>query len=72
MFFPMSCTSTSSWDNEFFQAKKSIKDSRSVSKSKTGAKLVGFLRIPGEGVFLGNPKDSVWEDGGTLGNIRED
>ena len=28
--------------------------------------------VQGEGVFLGNPKDSVWEDGGTLGNIRED
>ena len=25
----------------------------------------------GEGMFLGNPKDSVWEDWGTLGNIRE-
>ena len=23
-------------------------------------------------MFLGNPKDSVWEDWGTLGNIRED
>ena len=23
-----------------------------------------------EGVFLGNPEDSVWEDWGTLGNIR--
>ena len=28
-------------------------------------------RVQGEGVFLGNPKDSVWEDWGTLGNIRE-
>ena len=24
----------------------------------------------GEGVFLGNPEDSVWEDWGTLGKIR--
>ena len=24
----------------------------------------------GEGVFLGNPEDSVWEDWGTLGNIH--
>ena len=33
--------------------------------------LKGFLRVPGcsrGGVFLGNPKDSVWEDWGTLGN----
>ena len=30
--------------------------------------VVGFLRVPG--VFLGNPKDSVWEDWGTLGKIR--
>ena len=33
--------------------------------------LVGFLRVPGvvqgEGVFLGNPKDSVWDDWGNLG-----
>ena len=28
--------------------------------------------ILAEGVFLGNPKDSVWEDWGTLGNIRND
>ena len=27
--------------------------------------------VQGEGVFLGNPKDSVWEDWGSLGNIRE-
>ena len=26
----------------------------------------------GRGVFLNNPKDSVWEDWGTLQNIRED
>ena len=35
----------------------------------------GFLRsggVEGERVFLGNPEDSVWEDWGTLGNIRED
>ena len=32
----------------------------------------GALSYQGEGVFLGNPKDSVWEDWGTLGNIRED
>ena len=35
--------------------------------------IVGFLRVPGVepregGVFLGNPKDSRWED---LGNLRE-
>ena len=29
-------------------------------------------RVRGEGVFLGNPKDSDWEDWGTLGNMRED
>ena len=38
--------------------------------------FLGFLRgwgVQGEGVFLGNPKDSVWEDfSGTLGNIRND
>ena len=28
--------------------------------------------VQGEGVFLGNPRDSVWEDWGTLGNIRND
>ena len=28
--------------------------------------------VQGEGVFLGNPKDSVWEDWGALGNIRND
>ena len=28
--------------------------------------------VQGEGVFLGNPKDSVWEDWGTFGKIRED
>ena len=38
--------------------------------------LVGFLRVKGgcvqgEGVLLGNPKDSVWEDWGTLGKIGE-
>ena len=36
--------------------------------------VIGFLRVPGVSkgrVFLGNPKDSVWEDWGTLGNIRE-
>ena len=30
--------------------------------------VVGFLRgkvVQGEGVFLGNPKDSVWEDWGS-------
>ena len=35
--------------------------------------LAGFLRggcFTGEGVFLGNRKDSVWEDWGTLGKIR--
>ena len=26
--------------------------------------------VPGEGVFLGKRKDSVWEDWGTLGKIR--
>ena len=25
--------------------------------------------VQGEGVFLGNPEDSVWEDWGTLGKI---
>ena len=30
---------------------------------------VGFI-VQGEGVFLGNLKDSVWEDWGTLGKIR--
>ena len=35
--------------------------------------LIRFLRggVQGEGVFLGNPKDSVWEDWGTVGNSRE-
>ena len=28
--------------------------------------------LKGEGVFLGNPKDSVREDRGTLGKIEED
>ena len=28
--------------------------------------------VQGEGVFLGNPDDSVWEDSGTLGHFRED
>ena len=34
--------------------------------------IIGFLRggCPREGVFLGNPEDSVWEDWGTLGKIR--
>ena len=27
--------------------------------------------VQGEGVFLGKPKDSVWEDWGILGKIRE-
>ena len=29
------------------------------------------LGSQGEGVFLGNPEDCVWEDWGTLGKIRE-
>ena len=33
--------------------------------------LKGPGGVQGEGVFLGNPKDSVWEDWGTLGNLRE-
>ena len=33
--------------------------------------LKGPGGVQGEGVFLGNPKDSVREDWGTLGNIRE-
>ena len=43
-----------------------------VLRDLRNEKFVGFLRVPGwnqgEGVFLGNPKDSVWEDWGTLGN----
>ena len=37
-------------------------------------KVRGVLKggVQGEGVFLGNPKDSVWEGWGTLGNIRGD
>ena len=37
-----------------------------------GCLFIGFLwgGVQGEGVFLGNPKDSVWEDWGTLGKIR--
>ena len=31
---------------------------------------IGTTIIQGEGVFLGKPKDSVWEDWGTLGKIR--
>ena len=36
-----------------------------------------FLRVKGggekgDGVFLGNPKDSGGEDWGALGNMRED
>ena len=34
--------------------------------------FLGFRVVEGEEGFLGNPKDSVWEDWGTLGNIRED
>ena len=37
--------------------------------------VIGFLRggcEKGEGVFLGNPKDSGREAGGTLGNITGD
>ena len=34
--------------------------------------FLGFLRgvFSRGGVFLGNPKDSVWEDRGTLGKTR--
>ena len=32
--------------------------------------LKGPGGVQGEGVFLGNPEDSVWEDWGTLGKIR--
>ena len=28
------------------------------------------LGVQGEGVFLGKPEDSVWEDWGILGKIR--
>lgn len=37
-------------------------------------RFVVFLRggVQREGVFLGNPKDSVWEGWGTLVNVRED
>ena len=35
-----------------------------------GRVLKGPGVVQGEGVFLGNPKDSVWEDWGTLGKIR--
>ena len=35
--------------------------------------FIGFLRggSKGRGVLLGKRKDSVWEDWGTLGNLRE-
>ena len=33
--------------------------------------MVDYRVLKGPGVLLGNPKDSVWEDWGKLGNIRE-
>ena len=32
----------------------------------------GMVLLKGRGCSWGTPKDSVWEDWGTLGNIRED
>ena len=44
------------------------KNDFNLQSKKWKSWFIGFLRVPGwnegEGVFLGNPEDSVWEDGG--------